>query len=206
VRSKGADIGQYVNVGASLGRVYSAEVAEIKLPLTDAQMETLGLTIGYQPAKDAGPAVEFSAIVSGKERHWQGRIVRTESAVDASTRVVYAVAEVEAPYDAGSDQGVPMAVGLFVEAEIDGKELTNALVVPRNALRSANKVYVVTEEGTLDIRIVETGYTDRDCVVITRGLSEGDQVVVSTVRSPRQGMKVAALKREATLHLASLNQ
>ena len=65
---------------------------------------------------------------------------------------------------------------------------------------------MVTGDGTLDIRTVETGYSDRDRVVITRGLSEGEQVVVSSVRSPRQGMKVAALEHEASLHLASLDQ
>jgi RND family efflux transporter MFP subunit len=195
VRSKGADLGQYVNVGASLGRVYSTEVAEIRLALTDAQLETLGLSIGFQPAEGSGPVVDFSAIVAGLERHWQGRIVRTEAAIDVSTRVLYAVAEVAAPYGAGADQGVPMAVGLFVEAEIEGEWLEKALVMSRQALRSESTVFVVSDEDTLDIRAVDIVYSDQDKVVLGAGISVGERVVVSPVRAPRQGMKVQAIKR-----------
>ncbi len=206
VRTKMADIGQYVSAGAPLGRVYSTDIAEIRLPLTDAQMATLGLPFGYEAEDGKGPRVVFDARVAGRTRTWEGRIVRAEAAMDAATRVLYVVAEVKEPYGAGADNGMPMAVGLYVNARIDGSELTDVLVIPRSALRSADKVYVVAEDGTLDIRTVETGYTDRDRVVITRGLSEGEQVVVSTVRSPRQGMKVAAIEHEASLHLASLDQ
>lgn len=206
VRAKNADIGQYVTVGATLGRVYATDVAEIRLPLTDAQMATLGLPFGFEAEDGAGPRVVFDAFVAGQDRTWKGRIVRTEAAMDAATRVLYVIAEVTEPYGASADNGMPLAVGLYVNARIEGSELINALVIPRSALRAADKVYVVADDGTLDIRTVETGYTDRDRVVITRGLSAGEQVVVSTVRSPRQGMKVAALEHEASLHLASLEQ
>lgn len=206
VRTKGADLGQYVTTGTPLGRVYSTDIAEIRLALTDAQMATLGLPFGFEANDGNGPRVVFDARVAGRTRTWEGRIVRTDAAMDSATRVLYATAEVAEPYGAGADNGMPMAIGLYVNARIDGSELTNVLVIPRSALRSADKVYVVAEDGTLDIRTVETSYTDRDRVVITRGLSEGEQVVVSTVRSPRQGMKVAALEKEAALHLASLDQ
>lgn len=206
VRSKSADIGQYVTVGTPLGRVYATDIAEIRLPLTDAQIASLGLPFGYEAEEGAGPRVIFDAFVAGQTRTWEGHIVRTDAAMDTATRVLYVIAEVVDPYGAGADNGMPMAVGLYVNAHIEGSELVNVLVVPRNALRSNDKVYVVTEDGTLDIRTVETGYSDRDRVVITGGLSAGEQVVVSSVRSPRQGMKVAALEHEASLHLASLDQ
>jgi RND family efflux transporter MFP subunit len=209
VRTKMADVGQYVSAGTLLGRVYSTDIAEIRLPLTDAQMATLGLPFGYEAEDGKGPRVIFDALVAGKSRSWEGRIVRTEAAVDAATRVLYVVAEVRDPYGDGADNGMPMAIGLYVNARIDGSELTDVLVIPRSALRSADKVYVVAEDGTLDIRTVEIGYTDRDRVVVTHGLSDGEQVVVSTVRSPRQGMAVVALDRgsvrqAATDHLRAM--
>lgn len=203
VRTKGADLGQYVTVGMPLGRVYSTDMAEIRMPLTDAQMATLGLPFGYEAGNGDGPRVIFDAVVAGKPRSWEGRIVRTEAAIDAATRVFYVVAAVVDPYGAGADNGMPMAIGLFVNARIDGAELTNVLVVPRSALRSADKIYVVTEDGTLDIRTVEIGYTDRDQVVILDGVSAGEQVVVSSVRSPRNGMEVVALQRGSVRQAAS---
>lgn len=195
VRSKEADLGQFVTAGLPLGRVYSTKVVEIRLALTDAQLATLALPIGYEAAAGSpGPEVAFTARVAGVQRHWTGRIVRTEAAVDANTRVVYAVAEVESPYGAGADNGMPLAIGLFVEAEIESGQIERALVVPRTALRSEGKVYVISKKNTLDIRLVEVVYSDRDRVVLRTGVKAGERVVVSAVRAPRQGMKVVAVE------------
>lgn len=203
VRTKMADIGQYVTPGAPLGRVYSTEVAEIRLALNDSQLASLSLPIGYQENGKEGPRVKFTGIFAGAPRTWYGRIVRTDAAIDSNTRTLYAVAQVDAPYGEGADDGVPMAMGLFVSAEIDGSELQDAIVIPRSAIRSGDQVYVVTKDGTLDIRTISIGYSDSERAVVNSGLSVGEQVVVSPVRAPRQGMKVAALQRQSSLHLAS---
>ncbi|MFQ5535185.1 MAG: efflux RND transporter periplasmic adaptor subunit [Sphingomonadales bacterium] len=206
VRTKSVDVGQFVTAGLPLGRVYSTEIAEVRLPLTDAQLATLGLPIAFEETTGNGPKARFSAVVAGEERLWHGRIVRTEAAIDVGTRVLYAVAEVEAPYGAGADHGMPMAVGLFVLAEIEGRSIRNAYVVPRAALRSGNRIFVITDDATLDIRMVDVVYSDRDRVVLAGGVRPGEQVVVSPVRSPRQGMKVVALERDADRRVGRLTK
>lgn len=206
VRTKLADIGQYVTAGAPLGRVYSTEVVEVRLPLTDRQLATLALPIGYEEEAGNGPEVLLSAVIATKIRTWTGRIVRTEAAIDSSTRVLYAIAEVEAPYGEGADDGMPLAVGLFVDAEIKGTVLRNAYVLPRSALRSGDTIYVVRDDGTLDIRIVDVVFSDPERVVLTRGVKLGEQVVTSPIQSPRQGMKVVAMERRTETRLGSLNR
>ena len=92
--------------------------------------------------------------------------------------------------------GMPMAVGLFVNAEIQGRQVAQAYVIPRNALRAGDKVYRVTEKGRLDVREVEVIHQASDYVVIERGLQSGDRVVTSPIRNPVQGMAVEALARD----------
>ena len=69
-------------------------------------------------------------------------MVRAEGTLDVRTRLVHVVARVEDPY--GLESGAPpLEVGLFVEAEIEGREIASAVRLPRGALRGDGEVVVV---------------------------------------------------------------
>lgn len=191
VREQTTARGEFISPAQKLGRVYAVDIAEVKLALTDADLSKLGIGIGFQAsAAKPGPMVEFSAEIAGQRQAWQGRIVRTNSGYDAATRVLYAYGEVESPYTKGAVNGVPFASGLFVNAEISGRDIKDALVVPRSALRGNDKVYVVTNDNTLTIRTVRVISSTRYEAVIASGVRIGDQVITSPVRGVAEGMKV----------------
>jgi len=198
VRARNIGIGQYVSAGTSLGRVFSTDVVEIRLPLTDSQLAELNLPMGYMADAFSAPLVRFSAQVGSQQHTWNGRIVRTHASVDQQTRLIYAIAEVDDPYGLGSDSGTPMAVGMFVHADIAGVKSQSALVLPRLALRNANKVYVINDENRLEIRTVEVLSTSEDTVLVSNGLAVGDKVVTSTIPAAVDGMEVRAITREQT--------
>lgn len=204
VREKAADIGQFVTAGTRLGRVFSTEVVEVRLPFTDQQLAELDLPIAYSAARyEDAPRVTLHARLAGEQRNWQGRIVRTDAAIDNQTRLFHAIVEVIDPYGSGSDQGVPLPVGLFVEASVEGRKLANALVIPRAALRGANSVYALDGENRLVVRTVTVLSSNADRVVLADGIEEGERVIVSPVRSVREGMLVDPLSRDDTAALAA---
>ncbi len=196
VREKSVGIGQYVTAGTSLGRVFSTNTVEVRLPLTDVQLEELNLPMGFMADELNTPDVQFTARVGNKEHSWSGHIVRTNAAVDQQTRLIYAIAEVQDPYGAGSDDGAPIAVGMFVSAEIAGVTSQAAMVLPRLALRSADKVYVINAENRLEIRTVKVLSTSEETVLVTNGVEPGDKVVTSTIPAAVDGMEVRAITRE----------
>lgn len=196
VRTRNIGIGQFVTAGTSLGKVFSTDTVEIRLPLTDLQLTELDLPMGFMANDDNAPVVEFSAQVGNRQQVWQGRIVRTNAAVDQQTRMVYAIAEVEDPYGRGSDNGTPIAVGMFVSAEIEGVSSQTAMVIPRLGLRKSNKVYLINDDSRLEIRTVEVISTSVDTVFLASGVMPGDRVVTSTIPSAVDGMEVVALSRE----------
>jgi RND family efflux transporter MFP subunit len=195
VRVKNADLGQYVGPGTGLGRVFATNRVQVRLPLTNAELATLNLPLAFQANEDnPGRPAHLSANVAGQERHWEGSLVRTESAINPQTRTMSAIIEIEDPYGAAADEaGAPLAVGLFVTANIDGRELDNAIVLPRSALRGANEVYVAERDGTLSIRQVNVVDTSAERVVLTAGLEPGDRVVTSPLRGAAAGMLVRAM-------------
>lgn len=196
VSEKSVGIGQYVTAGTSLGRVFSTDIVEIRLPLTDGQLAELNLPIGFMADAFNAPVVTFTAHVGNQEHTWTGHIVRTNASVDKQTRMIYAVAEVQDPYGLGSDAGAPIAVGMFVRAEIAGVSSQAAMVLPRLALRNANKVYVINDNNRLEIRTVEVLSTSEETVLVTNGVKPGDKVVTSTIPAAVDGMEVRAITRE----------
>lgn len=194
VRSKAIGLGQFVSAGTSLGRVFSVDIVEVRLPLTDTQLVELNLPMGYTAAIHEGPLVNFKAPVGNQTYYWQGRIRRVNAAVDQETRLIYATAEVEDPYGKAAIGGMPMAVGLFVSAEIAGAKRQSVFVMPRTALRNEDKVYVINDDSKLEIRTVDVLSTSEELVYVTGGVVPGEQVVTSSIPAAVDGMQVEAIK------------
>lgn len=191
VARKSADTGQFVNAGQALGRIFSTDVIEVRLPLSDRELAKTSLPVAFQATEDdPGPDVELSAIVAGEFRVWKGRITRTDSRFDQSSRLLHAIAEVDDPYGAGAADGTPLAPGLFVNAEIQGRLFDDAVVMPRAALRGEKEVYVVNDDDTVSIRDVRVVSSDRTQVVVIGGVAAGERVVVSPLRGAADGMAV----------------
>lgn len=204
VVEKMVGVGQYIAAGTQLGKVFATDVVEVRLPLTDLQLTELDLPMGYMAEAGQGPEVEFKSNMGRSHHSWQGRIVRTHASVDQQTRLIYAIAEVQDPYGKGADFGVPMAVGMFVEANIAGIESKQAMVIPRDALRNADKVYVVDADNKLDIRSVEVMSTSADRVLLLGGVEIGEKVAVSTIPNAAQGMLVEPISKQPTQLVSQL--
>ena len=188
VRIKHADVGQYVSSGMSLARVYAVDFSEVRLPVPLEDFAHVDLPLNS--TNEAAVPVVLRAAVGGRPAEWRGQIVRSEGAVDRRTRMLGVVARVRDPYDLqGSGRSV-LPVGLFVEAEIEGRELSGVHAVPRAAVRGRDVVLVVDPEDHLRFRPVEIARRLEEEVLVTRGLEPGDRVVVSALDAPVDGMAV----------------
>ena len=195
VRMKSADLGQFVGPGSGVGRVFSTDRVEIRLPLTNSELATLGMPLAFQAASyDAGPEVQLSAVLAGETRYWNGHVVRTDSSIDPQTRTLSAIIEVADPYGAAAQaSGAPLAIGLFVNADIAGQAIDYAYALPRSALRGANQVFVAERDGTLSIRDVTVADSTADAVIVTAGITAGERIVTSPLRGAADGMLIRAL-------------
>ncbi len=197
VRERIAGPGQYVAPGSQLGRIFSTDVAEIRLPLTDSDLAKLGLPIAFVETEESpGPEVMLSSVIAGQPQEWTGRIVRTDGAIDPATRQISAIAVVDDPYGAGANDGVPLTMGLFVDAKIEGKPYSDAIVLPRTALYGRDQVFVINDDNTLDERRVSVVTSARDTVTIAQGVSPGERVATSPLRGAGDGDSVQPLGGE----------
>ena len=195
VQSKDVDIGQFVNKGNAVGSVYAIDSAEIRLPLPDEELAYVDVPMSYRGTQQqTGPSVTLSADFAGRRHSWKGRIVRTESEIDAVSRMVHVVAEVNDPYALGDDPNrPPLAAGMFVEAQIAGRTVKDVVALPWAALRGRDQVLLVDGDGRLRFRQVSVLRSTRDRVLISAGLLEGERVCVSALDTVTDGMAVQVI-------------
>lgn len=195
VRTKSADLGQYVNPGTMLGVTFATDFAEVRLPLTDQDLAFIDLpnaTDIQDSGSSAGPAVELTAIQQGEARSWTAQIVRTEGVVDEKNRVTYAVARIVDPYqlDSRKGDGFPLPIGTFVAASIVGTTVSDIIRIPRIALRGNRQLMFVDAEDRLYIRDVDILRSDAEYAYLRSGAKAGDRISLTTIESPLNGMKV----------------
>jgi RND family efflux transporter MFP subunit len=192
VRSKEADLGQFVNPGTRLGVTFATDYAEVRLPLTDRDLAFVDLPYAAEitaTGESSGPEVVLSAEQRGRIAEWSAHIVRSEGVVDESSRVTYAVAKVDDPYALDSEH-VPLPMGTFVTASIEGVAMQGLLRVPRHALHGSDQLLFVDSESQLRIRSVGIVRADADYAYISDGAEAGERVILTAMESPINGMPV----------------
>lgn len=172
VRERSVSLGQFLGRNATVARVYAAGGAEVKLALRAEDAAFLDLP---STAADPGPRVKLSAAVAGARRELAGRIVGSAGALDARTRLLTVTARVDEPA-AGAQDVASLAMGVFVDAEIEGRELPGLVKLPRSVLAGERGVVVVDSKNRLEARAVEVLRADDAHVWISRGLAAGERV------------------------------
>lgn len=191
IQQKRVDVGQYVAPGTVIAEVYSTESVQVRLPLTDRQVGSVSLPLSASDyANGIRPAVTLKGVYGGREYQWQGHIVRTEGSLDVKSRVVYAVAEISDPFavEPGSDRP-PLAIGMYVSAEILGDRMDKVVRLPRKALHKKNQIVTVDAEDRILFKEVSVLQSDGEEILVT-GLAEADRVLLTSVPYAVDGLKV----------------
>jgi RND family efflux transporter MFP subunit len=200
VRDRSVDLGQFVNPGGKLARIYAVDYAEARLPVATEDLEHLDLDLGFAPSAGSigSTPITLRARLGGQDLEWPATLVRSEGEIDLRTRTLHLVARVDDPYGRHTSRVSPLPSGLFVEAEIEGRELNDIFVLPASALRDGEVVYIVDAEERLGVRPVDVIRQGRDKVVIRSGLFAGERVVVSPLRAVSEGMSVRVAEVSAS--------
>jgi RND family efflux transporter MFP subunit len=202
ILEKFVGFGQYLAPGAPVARIYSTDVVEVRLPLTDRQLGLLDLSLRRDEAGQHGVAIPVHLIgrFGGVDWQWQGTITRTDASIDSRSRVMYAVAEIRDPFVPDANSGrPPLLIGQFVQARISGRRQDNAIALPRQALRPENTLWLVDDDQRLQVLPVTVLQSD-DKQVLVKGEFDGPvEVIVSALNLFVPGMLVAPQATESQL-------
>jgi len=205
------DLGQYVSANTQLADIFATDRLEVRLPLKNSELALINLPENYQPAqgqrnKNQSQALPNVTLIStlGTPTRWQGKIVRTEAAIDTNSNQLYVVAQINQPFartlDALGQAKTPLKIGQYVSAEIQGKTVQNALIVPTSSVYQGSYVYLI-EDGRLTRREIEIGYQNTEQAFISKGLGNRAELITSPLGQVTSGTLVN--NRSASERIAS---
>ena len=112
-----------------------------------------------------------------------------DNVIDRSTGTIVARVTIE-------NHDYAMLPGQYVRVRLLIRDEPNALMAPVAALGSnqmGKYVYVVSKDDKAELRPLELGPTDGALVSVTKGLSEGDRVIVGNLQKIGPGSPVQAI-------------
>ncbi|MFT5755734.1 MAG: RND family efflux transporter MFP subunit [Alteromonadaceae bacterium] len=185
IDNRSIGLGSFVGTGSMIGKLLGTDVAEIRLPVADNQLQfLLGGGVNSQ--------VQLEGTFAGIATQWHANIARSEGVIDNKSRMSYLVAEINDPYllNAQGDEKSPLRFGSYVNAEILGLKLAQATLVPRY-LVNKGRVAILDSDSKLHYANIEIVRQEGSNVVVAGGLLNGDQLIISALDYPIDGMKLA---------------
>ena len=140
-------------------------------------------------ALEVGSVAVAAVSRDGKTDLDQGTIALVDNQIDQSTGTIRVKATFPNPHNA-------LWPGEFINARVLVRTEHNALTVPSAAIqRGPNGMfaYVVKADSTVEARLLKVGNENNDLTVITDGLKDGEQVVLSNQYRLEPGARVRSV-------------
>ncbi len=186
--SKNIGLGQFVNVGSQVAILNNIETAEVTVPVP-------GFDSAFLPKILTGLAA--NVIQKGLNSFSRaGVISRDLGVVDSGTRMSNLVVRITDPYGINSDLP-PLKFGSYVEVNFDGRTLKNIYRLPQELVHN-DTVWVVNDNNQLESRKITVNKEVGEYFLVSDGLHDHDQLVVTLPEYPKEGqeVKIATTKSE----------
>lgn len=203
VVEKLVDVGDTVGTGTQLVNMIGSDEfwIELTVPQSDVQWVRMPDAQGQ-----GGSTVRIYNGSRADQPQHVGQVIRRLPGVDAMGRMVRLLVSVKDPMALDSDRQ-PLLIGNYVRGTIEGVAFDHAVAVPRSLVRSGDVVWVMTDDGTLDIRPLNVTFRGRDHVLLQSGLAAGERLVTTELSAPVPGMALRVNEAtDATVDVAIKDQ
>lgn len=178
VIEKSISIAQVISNNAQIGTIFSNDNIEVRLPIKNKDLNLIDINLDAK--------VEFISQLSNKI--YEGKIVRSESTIDENTKQLYLIAQI--------DENISnLKIGEYLKAKIEAKKLENVIIIPNETIYQSSYVYV-QKDGILEKRVIEISWQNDEYAVISNGLKENDNLILTTLGSVKSGTKVEIINKE----------
>ena len=186
VRSKSVDLGSQVTPQESLAELVGTDAYRIQASLPTDRLEWIDVPV------QAGDRGSKARIIYGQGHECSGTVIRLMGDLATEGRMARILVEVADPLGlkASNQDRAPLLIGEYVRVNILGRKLDNVFQIPRTALKDNSSIWIAKENKVLKIRKVRPVWRDADVVLLQDGLKPGEQLIVSDLPAPVEGMTI----------------
>ncbi|SMD32643.1 RND family efflux transporter, MFP subunit [Reichenbachiella faecimaris] len=160
--------GTVIRPGQKLGEFIDPSLYELEVAVSQSVLPSL--SIGKK-VKVNNPNVN--------NQNWTGQVSRINGKVDATTQTVQVYIDVS---------GKELKEGVYLEAEISGEEIQDAVEIDRKLLVEGDKIYAIQNNQLYLIPVVIVHKTNKS--VIVNNLKDGTEILSRIVPGAFEGMEV----------------
>ncbi|HJO21521.1 MAG TPA: efflux RND transporter periplasmic adaptor subunit [Candidatus Marinimicrobia bacterium] len=183
------DLGSTILPGQPIGSMYTSNEIEVTLSVKDSDLQFLDIPMdGRKLNPDQRSLVIIKSLYKGKMQEWSGNLERVDGVIDPMTRMIKLIAIFKNNFIENTKPTLP--IGLFVEAEISGRQLTDVFIIPDTALTPNSELWVLNQSNALEIRKINIATRTKDYIIVESGVSAGERIVVSKLSIATNGMIV----------------
>ncbi|MBE0368482.1 efflux RND transporter periplasmic adaptor subunit [Pseudoalteromonas aurantia] len=203
VLSKKVDLGQVVSSNGQIAEIYAIDYVEIRLPINNRDLAFINLPERSREGTHNGlqTQVTLTSDLVGTQQ-WHGQIIRTEGAISEQSQQLYVVAQIEDPYSVDKMAGFAIKIGQYVNAEITGKTLNNAITIPNNAIYQGSYVYVLNDDNLLMRKDVQLAWQNKEIAIVKSGIDAGMRLVTTPLGQVSSGTKVVVISDNSEPQIA----
>ena len=163
--------GALVRVGQKLGEFIDPSVFEMEIKVNASYADLL--------------RIGKSVTLHDPERttNWTGKVARVNGKVDQASQTIAVFIEVV---------GKDLREGMYLEADLEAKQVDNTFEVNRKLLFGENQLFVV-KDSLLDLAPIETVFFKENSVIV-KGLADGTQILSRPVPGAYAGMLVKVIE------------
>jgi RND family efflux transporter MFP subunit len=198
VMSREVNLGTRVSPSTTLATLVGSDSYWVEAPIPASQLQWI--SIG-QEDKNSGSSVHiYDSVAWGPSRSRSGQLVGLTAMVEENGRMAKLLAEIPDPLSLqpSSSEQPKLLLGSYVRVEIAGKLLPKAAAIERDLIHNGDQLWIMDEEGRLDIRTVEIAFRGQDQVLVTGGVSHGEKLITTNLPSPVQGMTLRLKEAETS--------
>ena len=190
-------MGQLVTAQSKLATLAGTDRfwVQVAIPINRLTWVSLPSTDGTAGSK----ATVIHAVGNGLPIVREGSITRLLGDLDSVGRLARLLVTVNDPLELDKkdrNPGLPLLLGSYVRVEIEGKVLSGVYCLPRKALREGDRLWIMDENTELAVRKVEIAWRRENSVVVTRGIRDGEKIIVSRIPAPVPGMKLRTAQQD----------
>lgn len=194
VASRSVDLGAMISSQETLARLVGTEEAWVIASVPVDRLERI--TFPDEQKGASGSSVRIMSGGAGNLSQRQGEVVRLLPSLEDKGRMARVIVSVKDPFNLQRKKGTPpLLLGSYVKVKIDSGVLEDTYVIDRDAFRDNDTVWIMDDNGTLEVREVKTVWRDENSIYVKEGLNPGERLVLTDISAPLEGMKLRVSKK-----------
>lgn len=188
VLSTQVDIGAQVSAQTALATLVGTDEYWVQISLPIDRLKWIQM-----PDEEGGNGSTgqvYYSNTAGGETKWTGRIIRCLGDLEKEGRMARLLFSVKDPLGFETENGERMSLllGSYVSVNIEGLEVDKVFSLSPPVVHDGDRVWIMRDDNTLEIRKVEVVWQDKDRILVGQGLRAGELLVTSDISTAVTGM------------------